>query len=165
MKIPRTSVEFALIHQCLCFELKQNPKYQVKNCHIIKCYPAKLLFFMLITKTQLQWNCRKFCSLLVLDELICHLWHSQWFFWMSMLISIWNLVLIAFERFLAVCKPLKHQDLTGKNTMILKFLIWLTFWTLYMAHVCNFQFKCLAPEETLTHTFVKFDKLVQKFYH
>ena len=60
-------------------------------------------------------------SILVLDELICHLWHSQWFFWMSMLISIWNLVLISFERFLAVCKPLKHQELTGKNNMILKF--------------------------------------------
>ncbi len=50
----------------------------------------------------------------VLDELICHLWHSQWFFWMSMLISIWNLVLISFERWAAICKPLKHQNLTGE---------------------------------------------------
>ncbi len=64
-----------------------------------------------------QWPCPKanfFFLFSVLDQLICHLWHSQWCFWMSMLISIWNLVLIAFERFLAVCKPLKHQNLTSK---------------------------------------------------
>ena len=109
-------------------------------------------------------------SILVLDELICHLWHSQWFFWMSMLISIWNLVLISFERFLAVCKPLKHQELTGKNTMILTFLAFCpkilgSDGDLQMIHSMNESWghsncKCCFHSEVMGHAKTSFLSLI-----
>ena len=44
-----------------------------------------------------------------LDTFICHVWHSQEFYWQAVLLSIWSLIMIAVERFLAVCYPFKHQ--------------------------------------------------------
>ena len=41
-----------------------------------------------------------------LDFFLCHFWHSQGLFWMFVALSVWNLVLITGERYLAVCKPL-----------------------------------------------------------
>ena len=46
------------------------------------------------------------------DSFICHVWHGQLFYWIWVLSSIWNLIMVAFERFLAICHPFKHVDLT-----------------------------------------------------
>ena len=42
-----------------------------------------------------------------LDTVICLLWHGQFIFWYVVFISIYNLVLIAYERYLAIRHPLK----------------------------------------------------------
>lgn len=47
-----------------------------------------------------------------LDTVICQLWHGQGLYWNMAFISAYNLVLIAYERFLCVCKPFKFQDFT-----------------------------------------------------
>ena len=39
------------------------------------------------------------------DVVICHIWHSQALLWWSMFMSAQNLVSIAGERYLAVCRP------------------------------------------------------------
>ena len=51
----------------------------------------------------------------VLDFLICHLWHSQTWYWAVVTLSIWNLMLIAVERFIAICYPFKHTYMTKKH--------------------------------------------------
>ena len=48
----------------------------------------------------------------IFDNIICYIWHGQFLYWIWVLSSIWNLVMIAYERFLAICYPLKHIDLT-----------------------------------------------------
>ena len=45
------------------------------------------------------------------DYLLCQVWHGQCIFWIFVLISTWNLVLIAFERFLKTNYPFVHLDL------------------------------------------------------
>ena len=63
-----------------------------------------------------------------LDHIICHTWHSQFFYWSFVFLSVWNLGCIATERYLAVCKPLHHKTFSkGK--------IYLIF--------CAFYFCCL----------------------
>ena len=47
-----------------------------------------------------------------LDLLICQIWHGQYVYWAALLISIWNLVALALERYICVCHPLKYTLLT-----------------------------------------------------
>ena len=71
----------------------------------------------------------------VIDVFICYAWQSQAIFWSSLLLSIWNLVLLAIERYFAVCHPFKHQELTAKRVhfMILGiyFLVVVIHWPNY----------------------------------
>ena len=60
-----------------------------------------------------------------IDLFICHTWHSLTINATLMVISVWNLVLIAFERFLAISYPFKHQNLTKYKLRIFKGLIYL----------------------------------------
>ena len=53
----------------------------------------------------------------VIDKLVCRVWHSQAMYWDFAWVSYWNLILIAFERFLAVRYPFKHVELTNKILM------------------------------------------------
>ncbi len=46
-----------------------------------------------------------------LDLIICHVWHSQYFYWMFTAISGWNVVLISVERYIAIVWPLKHHTM------------------------------------------------------
>ena len=46
----------------------------------------------------------------VFDTAICHLWHGQFTYWTLVFNSVWNLVIIAYERYLAICKPFSHGD-------------------------------------------------------
>ena len=55
----------------------------------------------------------------ILDNFICFFWHSQAMYFSCLLVSIWNLVLLAFERYLAVCHPFKHQELTAKRVRLM----------------------------------------------
>lgn len=47
-----------------------------------------------------------------LDVFMCYIWHSQHINWTLVVISVWNLVFLAYERWLAVCRPFQHQKLT-----------------------------------------------------
>ena len=51
-------------------------------------------------------------GLYYLDLLICHVWHSTYVYGIFLIASVWNLVFIALERYLAVVKPFHHQQLT-----------------------------------------------------
>ncbi len=61
------------------------------------------------------------------DTFICHMWHSQFLFWYFSCISIWNLVLVSLERFLAVCHPLKYymmsQNSITRKSIVLIYVI------------------------------------------
>ena len=43
------------------------------------------------------------------DFLLCQIWHGQPIYWGAVLLSVWNVVLIAHERFMLILHPLKHQ--------------------------------------------------------
>ena len=50
-----------------------------------------------------------------LDFIICQCWHGQALYWAMIFVSVYNLVLIAFERFLAICKPLHHERFSERK--------------------------------------------------
>ena len=47
------------------------------------------------------------------DLVVCYVWHSQAIYWATIYMSVWNLVAIAVERYIAVCHPFKHNDFQG----------------------------------------------------
>ena len=53
-----------------------------------------------------------------IDIVVCFLWHSQLVFWVIVLASIWNLVFVAADRFMAVCLPVKYKALSAKRLKI-----------------------------------------------
>ncbi len=51
-----------------------------------------------------------------LDLFICQCWHGQAIYWAMIFVSVYNLVVIAFERFLAICRPL-HLDILNERRL------------------------------------------------
>lgn len=50
-----------------------------------------------------------------LDLIICQCWHGQAIYWAMIFVSVYNLVLIAYERFLAICRPLQLDNFSDKT--------------------------------------------------
>ena len=44
------------------------------------------------------------------DFLVCQVWHGQAIYWGAVLLSVWNVVLIALERFILLNHPVKHRN-------------------------------------------------------
>ena len=51
----------------------------------------------------------------VFDGILCQTWHSQAVYWISVLFSVWALVLLAIERFLMVVYPYAHRNIKEKQ--------------------------------------------------
>ncbi|KAK2185491.1 hypothetical protein NP493_234g02001 [Ridgeia piscesae] len=59
-----------------------------------------------------------------IDVLVCYCWHGQAFYWGGVTLSTYNLMLIALERYLAVCRPFDHGPVNtmSRRKMALLFL-------------------------------------------
>ena len=53
------------------------------------------------------------------DLVVCYVWHSQAIYWATIYMSVWNLVAIAVERYIAVCHPFKHNDFQGTPVRVI----------------------------------------------
>ena len=81
------------------------------------------------------------------DRVLCHAWHGQAVFWSVVLMSVWNVVFIAYDRFMLITHPLQHRN------MRLNF-IYKVFALIYIL-----GFICLIP----AFFFVKFEHPCGKF--
>ena len=70
---------------------------------------------------------------LPLDFIICQTWHGQAIYWAMIFVSIYNLVLIAFERFLAICKPFYHERFSERRFRNLVFGFYIYSFTIGQA--------------------------------
>ena len=66
------------------------------------------LIDILINMFPPMWN----VGLDFIDHIVCHIWHSYLMYWWAVDVSIATLVMIAVDRYLAVCYPFKHQTFT-----------------------------------------------------
>ena len=65
----------------------------------------------------------------IFDHLLCQVWHGQAIFWSCVLVSIWNLVLIATERWFMICYPFKHRNMRLRE---------MYKWLILMYSICFF---------------------------
>ncbi len=79
-----------------------------------------------------------------LDTFICLFWHNQIPYWAALLISVWNLVFIAFERYTSICSPLRHNKYTKKK-IILTILV-MYIWSIFSLVPALFQTKLVDGE-------------------
>ena len=78
---------------------------------------------------------------------------SQAIYWATIFVSVYNLVLIAYERFLAICQPLKHERFSENKLKMVLLIVYMYSFTLGQAgsyfHVRYSNSKCL-PEYYFT---------------
>ena len=60
------------------------------------------------------------------DLLLCQVWHGQGIYWIVFQLSIWNLMLIAIERFLKIDRPFTHLNMRP-NHIYLVLIVMLFF--------------------------------------
>ena len=60
-----------------------------------------------------------------LNVLICLLHHSYFFMGFAVFLSVWNLVFLSCERFLAVCHPFRHSNLTASKLLKALFVLYI----------------------------------------
>ncbi|KAI0213427.1 hypothetical protein LSAT2_001543 [Lamellibrachia satsuma] len=53
-----------------------------------------------------------------IDYAVCYIWHSQYIYWGTVLLAVWNLVFIAVDRLMAVCFPIKYKSLSSRGLKI-----------------------------------------------
>ena len=70
-------------------------------------------------------------NLFYVDYIICHVWHSEAMYWAIIMVSIWNMVLIAVERYIAVLYPFKHKYINRKHVVGI-FVLMYIFFALYL---------------------------------
>ena len=51
----------------------------------------------------------------IVDVLICHVWHTQMLYWTCVAVSALNLVLIAVELYIMICKPFVYLSVTRRH--------------------------------------------------
>ena len=54
----------------------------------------------------------------IFDVILCQIWHSQGLYWLSVFISAQNLICVASERYLAVCRPFVYMQLRKRKVII-----------------------------------------------
>ena len=74
------------------------------------------------------------------DYIICHIWHSQALLWWSMFMSGQNLVCIAAERYLAVCRPFYYIQIRKSRVYCLIFCLYVYGITNFFGTVFNTRF-------------------------
>ena len=58
---------------------------------------------------------------------ICYIWISEFPFWSLSYASTFNLMLLSVERYVAICRPIKHRSIfTQKRTKVYCLLVWLS---------------------------------------
>ena len=62
----------------------------------------------------------------IVDLLLCQAWHGQALYWTAVLLSGWNVVLIAFDRFIVINYPLKHRVISTIDIKKIYVLLYLS---------------------------------------
>lgn len=97
-----------------------------------------------------------------LDVVVCYMWHSYYLGVIMMEITVWNLVLIAFDRYIAICLPLKYQELTTSMLCIVALIYYVFFSIILLPNLlytsmvngkCAYGTTILPPEVTATVLF------------
>ena len=59
------------------------------------------------------------------DLLLCQVWHGQGIYWIVFQLSIWNLMLIAIERFLKIDRPFTHLNMRPNHIYLVLIVMFL----------------------------------------
>lgn len=63
----------------------------------------------------------------LLAALVCYVWHSQTVFWILYELSIYNHVILAFERLVAIVWPLRAERLNGADYRACVVVVWVVY--------------------------------------
>lgn len=76
------------------------------------------------------------------DVFVCHVWHGEALYLTGVIASCYNLVLVAYERYLAVCKPFRHLEISSwPRRNFIKVFVGLYVLSIANAHVALIRTK------------------------
>ena len=65
------------------------------------------------------------------DFLLCQVWHGQAIYWGAVLLSVWNVVFISFDRFMLINHPIRHRNIRQVD-ILMSFAMMYTLSILFM---------------------------------
>ena len=59
-----------------------------------------------------------------LDAILCYVWHSQMLYWIIYSASVFNVMLIALDRYFCICRPVKYNAWSNTKTHCILFIMY-----------------------------------------
>ena len=96
---------------------------------------------------------------ILFDLLLCQAWHGQALYWTVVLLSGWNVVLIAFDRFIVINHPLKHRVISNIDIGKIYVLLYLSglIFLLPAYFVVTFETKSEGSNACLDKPYIKYN--------
>ena len=97
-----------------------------------------------------------------IDILICYVWHSQAFYWEAVTLSTYNLVIISFERYVAVLHPFKYIHLAGISRKLVFLFVFL--YVLCFVVTCGAYVQIRLKDGECVNEYAFDDPIIVRFF-
>ena len=140
---------FMFLHQAK--SLNRMVSFLMKHQALLDFFVCLFGAIILLTQQEYMWK----TGTQIIDIVVCYVWHSNMLYWWCFSLSVWSLVLLAIDRFMAVCKPFIYMNMTKVKMILCMVVIYASMISLtipssfYVIHFNNGQCEYRIITESL----------------